>query len=95
MVHDVLLAHGKIEEPWLPGGTEKCFWVGGLDWVYALRFGARPGRRSWLRFLGLEGKVEVYLNGKHIASHSDLTAPLAVEVSNDLRPENTLERLHK
>src|SRR5512135_80926 len=40
MVHDVLLAHGKIEEPWLPGGTEKCFWTRERDWVYALRFSA-------------------------------------------------------
>ena len=52
MVHDVLLAHGKIEEPWLPGGTEKCFWTGERDWVYALKFSAQPGRVSRLRFLG-------------------------------------------
>ena len=90
MVHDVLLAQGKIEEPWLPGGTAKCFWVGGLDWVYALRFAARPGRASRLQFLGLEGRAEVYLNGEHIASHSDVSRPLTVEVSKGLRPENSL-----
>lgn len=90
MVHDVFLAQGKIEAPWLPGGTEKCFWVGGVDWAYALRFAARPGRPSRLRFLGLEGKAEVYLNGEHIASHSDLHVPLTVEVSKRLHPENSL-----
>ena len=90
MVHDVLLAHGKTEEPWLPGGTEKCYWVGGLDWVYAMRFSARSGRQNWLRFLGLEGKVEVYLNGKHVASHSDMAIPLTVELGDGLRSENTL-----
>jgi len=58
MVHDVLLAHGKIEEPWLPGGTEKCFWTGERDWVYALKFSARPGRVSRLRFLGLDGRSD-------------------------------------
>ena len=90
MGHDVLLAHGKIEEPWLPGGTEKCFWTRERDWVYSLKFSARPGRVSRLRFLGLDGRAEVYLNGMRVASHSDEHAPLTVEISQALRPENTL-----
>ena len=90
MVHDVLLAQSKIEEPWLPGGTEKCFWTGDQDWVYALRFSARPGRVNRLRFLGLDGRAEVYLNGERVASHSDEHAPLTVEISQALRLENTL-----
>jgi hypothetical protein len=90
MVHDVLLTHGKIEAPWLPGGTEKCSWVAGLDWVYALRFAVRPGRENWLRFMGLDGKVDVYLNGVHLASHSDVTVPLMMHATGHLRPENSL-----
>lgn len=90
MVHDVLLAHGKIEEPWLPGGTEECFWTRERDWVYALKFLARPGRVSRLRFLGLDGRTEIYLNGTRVASHSDEHAPLTVDVSQVLRPENSL-----
>jgi beta-galactosidase/beta-glucuronidase len=90
MVHDVLLAHGKIEEPWLPGGTEKCYWMGDRDWVYALRFSAPTGRVSRLRFLGLDGWAEVYLNGARVASHADEHAPLTVDVRQALRPENTL-----
>lgn len=90
MVPDVLLAHGKIEAPWLPGGTEKCFWIGGLDWVYALRFSARAEHATRLHFLGLDGRAVVYLNGERIASHSDVTAPLTVEISRALRPENAL-----
>jgi hypothetical protein len=90
MVHDVLLAQGKITEPWLPGGTEKCFWMRERDWVYALKFSARPGRASRLRFLGLDGRAEVYLNGDRVASHSDEHTPLIVEVSQMLRPENSL-----
>jgi len=90
MVPDVLLAHGKIEAPWLPGGTEKCFWMGQKDWVYALKFSARPGSASRLRFWGLDGKAEVYLNGQRLASHSDEAVPLTVEVSQALRSENSL-----
>jgi beta-galactosidase/beta-glucuronidase len=58
--------------------------------VYALKFPARPGRESRLRFPGLEGRAEVYLNGERVASHSDEHAPLTVDVSQMLRPENTL-----
>ncbi len=90
MVPDVLLAHAKIDAPWLPGGTEKCFWMGQKDWVYALKFSAPAGRASRLRFLGLDGKAEVYLNGQRLASHSDEAAPLTVEVGQVLRPENSL-----
>jgi beta-mannosidase len=90
MVPDVLLAHGKIEAPWLPGGTEKCFWMGERDWVYALKFSAKTGRASQLRFLGLDGKAEVYLNGNRIASHADESVPLTVDVGAALRPENLL-----
>jgi len=90
MVHDVLLAHGKVEEPWLPGGTEKCFWIRERDWVYAVTFPARPGRMSRLHFVGLEGRAEIHLNGMHIASHSDEHVPLSVEVTHLIRPENSL-----
>ncbi len=56
MIHDILLARGKIDPPWLPGGTEKCLWVADRDWIYAVRFAAqRPGRQNWLQFKGLEG----------------------------------------
>src|SRR5689334_17102937 len=36
MVHDVLLAAGRIEQPWLPGAAEKCRWVAERDWLYAV-----------------------------------------------------------
>ena len=90
MVHDILLQHGKIKAPWLPGGTEECFWVGEQDWVYAVRFAATDqGRETWLRFQGVENRVDVYLNGQHLASHSD-KLPLSVNVTGRLRPENAL-----
>ena len=89
-VHDILLRLGKIEAPWLLGGTEKCFWVREQDWVYAVRFVIEDqGREAWLRFKGIKNKVDVYLNGERLASHSS-QLPLAVNVSGRLRPENAL-----
>jgi beta-galactosidase/beta-glucuronidase len=89
-VHDILLRQGKIQEPWLPGGTEKCFWVGEKDWVYAVRFAIQEqGQEAWLRFMGIENAVDIYLNGQRLASHTG-ELPLAVNISGLLLPENTL-----
>jgi hypothetical protein len=89
-VHDILLRLGKIEAPWLPYGTEKCYWVGQQDWVYAVRFAVKdPGREARLRFVGIENKVDVYLNSERLASHSS-KLPLVVDVGGRLRSENVL-----
>ncbi len=89
-VHDILLRLGKIEAPWLPHGTEKCFWVGQCDWVYRVAFPINdPGREARVRFLGIENKVDVYLNGERLASHAS-HRPLTVDVSGRLRSENVL-----
>lgn len=91
MVHDVLLAAAKIEQPWLPGAAEKCRWVAERDWLYAVTIPS-PGtsREVWLRFGGLDTIVDVYLNGERIASHSNMYTPLAVNISGRLRERNTL-----
>ncbi|HYW80765.1 MAG TPA: hypothetical protein VE890_14385, partial [Thermoguttaceae bacterium] len=89
-VHDILLRLGKIESPWLPRGTEKCYWVGRQDWVYAVPFSVRDqGRQTRIRFQGIENKVDVYLNGQRLASHAS-KLPLIVDVSGRLRRENEL-----
>ena len=91
MVHDVLLAADKIEQPWLPGAAEKCRWVAERDWLYAVTIPC-PGasREVWLRFAGLDTIVDVYLNGERIASHSNMYTPLAVEIGGRLRERNTI-----
>jgi len=91
MVHDILLKHDKIEIPWLPGAAEKCKWVAEQDWVYSVNFTATEVEaESLLRFEGLDTIVDVYLNGKQIASHSNMYLPLVVDISGKLQKENTL-----
>lgn len=90
MVHQILLAQGKITEPWKYLGMEKCFWVATLDWVYATRFAAPPGAEHHLLFRGLKGAVDIYLNGTKIASHSNVNAPLDVPIVGKLNRENSL-----
>jgi beta-galactosidase/beta-glucuronidase len=91
MVHDILHEHGRIETPWLPGRAESCQWVAEQDWVYAVDFvAADPRAESLLRFEGLDTIVDVYLNSRLIASHSNMYLPLTVDVGGKLRKGNTL-----
>lgn len=89
-VHDILLREGTITPPWAPWGTESCYWVNTLDWLYCLRFPvdeSRPQMR--LRFDGIENKVDVYLNGALLGTH-DNKQPWVVDVSGVLKQENVL-----
>ncbi len=91
MVHDILLAHGRIETPWMAGAAEKCLWVAEQDWIYAVRFAAEhPEAESRLHFAGLDTIVDVYLNGRFLASHWNMFVPLSVDVTGRLRAENSL-----
>jgi len=91
MPHEILLHHKKIEEPWKPFGMEKCYWVSQNDWIYSLDFTAEnlSGAKR-LIFKEMKGEVDVYLNKNKIASHSDQSQPLFVDVTGKLKPENQL-----
>ena len=91
MVHDVLLDHDIIQQPWLPGQAEACRWVAECDWVYAVRFawGDLSGD-THLFFQGLDTIVDVYLNGTLLATHCNMFVPLRLDSSHRLRAANTL-----
>ena len=92
MPHEILLHHKKIEEPWKPFGMEKCYWVSQKDWIYSLDFRVEnlSGAKR-LIFKEMKGEVDVYLNGIKVASHSDQSQPLFVDVTGKLKPENQLD----
>jgi beta-mannosidase len=90
MVHDVLLHHGVIETPWLPGRAEACRWVAEQDWVYAVGFGGSEARECSLRLKGLDTIVDVYLNGELIGASSHMHRELRLDVTGRLEAENTL-----
>lgn len=90
-VHEILLTHGKIEDPMVMGNTEKCLWVAESDWIYRCDFNMPiSGEKQYLIFKGLDTIVDVYLNAVHIASHNDMFLPLRVDVSGNLKDTNSL-----
>ena len=91
MVHDVLVEQGRIDVPWKSGGAQACEWVAKKDWLYACQFSIDTNSpEAWLHFEGLDTIVDVYLNGKRLASHSNMYWPLHVNVSEHLRVQNSL-----
>ncbi len=91
-VQEVLLAHGRIEDPRKLDNAEQALWVAEADWVYRTTFQA-PGGRGYLLFRGLDTIVDVYLNGQLVAQHEDMYLPLRVELDEDL-PETNVLLLH-
>lgn len=90
-VHDVLLAHHRIPEETLVGWCEQSEWVAKQDWVYRTVFDCETnGKRIFLRFDGLDTVVYVYVNGHLVLSHTNFFLPSRVEITDLLKPHNTL-----
>lgn len=90
-VHEILLKTDIIEDPAIPGKARECLWVAENDWLYRRRFrSSGHGAKAFLHFMGLDTLVDIYLNGKLIASHNDQYLPLKIEVTGLLRDDNKL-----
>ena len=90
MVHDILIENGIIDIPWLPGKAEACKWVSESDWLYTTSFSANQGERAFLNFKGMDVIVDIYLNGRYLASHSNMHLPLRIDITNKLKSTNNL-----
>lgn len=89
-IHDILRAHGEIPDPWLPGGVEASKWVSERDWYYlcdcdlsSLTGEVDPehGLLWELELCGVDTVADIYLDGKHIASHANQYLPCRVHLS--------------
>ena len=87
-VHDDLLRHGLIEDPFYRMNEKECQWVDLEDWSYRCSFYWTPKKgmpRRILRFDGLDTVCSVFLNGDRIAEHDNMFLPLEVDVTSLLR----------
>ena len=92
-VHDDLVRHGVVADPFYRMNEKECQWVDQEDWVYRCRFSwsAKDGcPKRVLRFEGLDTVCSVYLNGSLVAEHDNMFLPLEVDVTSLLRASNEL-----
>lgn len=91
MVHDVLQAQEIIEEPWKPGRAETYRWISDKDWVYSVKFCVDDvDGDSYLRCMGMDTIVDIYLNGELVASLCNMYMQFRLEITGRLKRENSL-----
>ncbi len=90
-VHEILIHHGKIENPAVTGSGAECLWVAQKDWAYVTKFpGKEPAEHATLTLKGLDVLADIYLNGKLLGKSRDVFLPFAADITSYLRPMNTL-----
>lgn len=90
-VHDILLEHGKIENPNIRG-YNKDRWIGESVWTYrkTFRAGEQPERCN-LKFEGIDTFADILLNGRWIGRNESAYMPLYLEDVPVKAQENLLE----
>lgn len=90
-VHDILLEHGKIENPNIRG-YNKDRWIGESVWTYRKNFrvGEQPERCN-LKFEGIDTFADILLNGRWIGRNESAYMPLYLEDVPVKAQENLLE----
>ncbi len=87
-VHDDLIRHRLIEDPFYRMNERECQWVDQEDWFYRCRFSWAPAvgmPRKVLRFEGLDTVCSIFLNGDTIAESDNMFLPFEVDVAEVLR----------
>ncbi|MDQ6669529.1 MAG: glycoside hydrolase family 2 protein [Chloroflexota bacterium] len=85
-VHRVLIAAGRIPDPFYDQNETVCAWMEQREWWYRLAFDdggepAAPDERLLLVFEGLDTFATVYLNGEALGEHHNMFRPAVFDVS--------------
>src|SRR2546425_13350924 len=89
-VHRVLIAAGRIPDPFYDRDESACAWMEEREWWYRLTFDgpvepAAADERLQLIFEGLDTFATVYLNGEEIGEHHNMLRPAVFDVTASLR----------
>ncbi len=86
-VHQDLLAHGLIPDPFRALNENAVQWVGETDWLYKLEFDLpdATGSNARLHFDGLDTFARVWLNGSLILESTNMFVLHDVAVRDQLR----------
>lgn len=87
-IHQGLIAAGRIKEPLVGLNFFGCKWTESRSWWFRKRFDVPA---EWLsadavelEMNGLDSNAEIFLNGRHIASHRNMFRPLIIDVKSHL-----------
>lgn len=86
-VHQDLLAHGLIPDPFHGLNELEVQWVGEADWLYRLEIEISdiPEGRAIIRFDGLDGFAQVWLNDHPILESTNMFLTHDLDVRDQLR----------
>ena len=89
-VHRILIAAGRIPDPFYDRNETACAWMEEREWWYRLTFDgpvepAAADERLQLIFEGLDTFATVYLNGEEIGEHHNMLRPAVFDVTASLR----------
>jgi beta-mannosidase len=87
-VHEILLEHGLINDPYVSKNASSSAWVGEKDWAYTCKF-ATPSNLTgsvFLRFGGLDTLAVVYVNGREVGRFDNMYREYGVDVRRHLEP---------
>lgn len=86
-VRTALRRNGLISGHYLGKDLDTERWIDISDWVYYRRFFAEPslrGKSVFLQFDGIDTLAEIWLNGKKIATSSNMFTTVNIDVTNKL-----------
>lgn len=90
-VHEILLRYGDMENPVLTHEGKEAIEVSRKDWIYTVLFTMEGGdKKVFLKCKGLDTRVDIFLNGKHIGKHEDMFYPFITELEEWKEGKNTL-----
>ena len=91
-VHMDLWRAGWIDDPYFGMNSMRCEWVENRWWAYRTTFTAQPalGQHCHLRFLGLDYRCHIYLNGQLLLIHEGSFSPVDLDITGQLAAENHL-----
>ena len=92
-VHMDMMRAGLISDPLYSRNAEDCRWMEEKDWWYSLKFSLPTGflkDKAELHFAGVDTTCDVWLNGVHAASHSNMFIPFRADVGEALREGENL-----
>jgi beta-mannosidase len=87
-VNAVLVAAGKMPDPFFGDNARECYWVTGRDWWYRLEFpepGISPKDCLDLCLDGIDGHADVYLNGEQIAHFENAFRLYRIDIAGKLK----------